>query len=95
MDISEDAVSSLATIPVVDYINTILIGDPINLLNLKDVFIKSVSEIISPKEISNILLIISINGYIKPPREGSELVYGSDYSYFITSSNAITIKRAR
>lgn len=94
VDASEESILLLAAEPIADYINNILIGDPINLLNLENVFIQSISDIILPKDISNITLLVYINKTLTPPLENTKLVYGGEYSYFLTSAEAITIRKA-
>ncbi len=94
IDVSEDVVSSLATQPIIDYLTNIQIGDPINLINLESVFVESIMDVVLPKNISNIFITVYIDDIAKPPLEGTQLVYGDPYSYFITSSTAITIRKA-
>lgn len=67
---------------VADYINSIEVGHPINLLRIRDIFTSSVRLLVDATLISTISVSIGINGHIVLPAKDTSTVYGDTYSYF-------------
>ncbi|QIU88290.1 baseplate J/gp47 family protein [Yokenella regensburgei] len=78
---------------VVDYINGIAVGQPINILQIQEIFLESVQGLVPPSLVSMIDIQVGINGTIVPPETGSSLVYGDTYSYFTTSTAQIQVEK--
>lgn len=78
---------------IADYINGIIVGQPINIFEMQDIFLSSVNGLVPASLVSMIDIQIGINGAIKPPAEGSSLVYGDTYAYFSTSASQIQVKQ--
>nr|MBW5853283.1 hypothetical protein [Yersinia enterocolitica]MBW5879483.1 hypothetical protein [Yersinia enterocolitica] len=78
---------------VADYINAIEIGNPINLLQIQDIFRDSVKQLVDASLISMIDVQIGINGNIVSPTTGSSLVYGDTYAYFTTITSQIQVQK--
>ncbi|MBW5822937.1 baseplate J/gp47 family protein [Yersinia enterocolitica] len=78
---------------VADYINAIEIGNPINLLQIQDIFRDSVKQLVDASLISMIDVQIGINGNIVSPKTGSSLVYGDTYAYFTTITSQIQVQK--
>lgn len=91
--IDPDSVSAATTSALVNYINQIPIGEPINLYQLEAVFIEALAPLISPTQVSLIETSIGINGEIVPPAPETGLVYGGEYSYFTTDSSHVTVQQ--
>lgn len=89
--ISPTAISQLATPAIVDYINGITVGQPINTFQLQEVFQSSVAAILPVSLISKINYVVAINGIATPPASGTLLIYGDPESYFSTSSSLVTV----
>lgn len=90
--VSATAVAQLGTLAIVNYINSIPVGAPINLFALQTAFINSVLNLFgnNPALISAIDITVTIDGVATPPEVGTSLVYGDPESYFqITSANVI------
>ena len=90
--VSATAVSQLGTVAIVNYINSIPVGAPINLFALQTAFIESVLSLFgnNPALISAIDITVTIDGVATPPETGTSLVYGDPESYFqITAPNVI------
>ncbi|GLH24088.1 TPA: baseplate J/gp47 family protein [Enterobacter ludwigii] len=78
---------------IVDYVNAIAVGQPINIFEIQDIFLRSVSALVPPSLISMIDVEIGINGTIVPPETGTNLVYGDTYKYFSTSPALIQVTK--
>jgi hypothetical protein len=85
------AIAALGAPAIVDYINNIYVGQPINLFELQNVFEASISSIISPALISKMIFTIEINGIETFPLNSTGLIYGDPESYFYTTTSAVTI----
>ncbi|MCS4265034.1 baseplate J/gp47 family protein [Serratia sp. BIGb0163] len=88
-----DSVSSATTAQLVEYINGIPIGEPINTYQVESIFLSAISPLINPSQVSLIEISIGINGVIVPPAPGTGLVYGGEYSYFTTDSSHVTVQQ--
>lgn len=89
--VSPTAVAQLATAPIVAYINSITVGQPINAFELQEVFQQAVSHILPVNLISKINYVVAINGIATSPAAGTFLIYGDPESYFSTSESLISI----
>ena len=85
------AVAQLATPYIVDYINSIPVGFPINTYELQDAFQNAVTPIIPPSQISKINYVVTINGVPTSPTVGTLLIYGDPESYFSTNASLVTV----
>lgn len=89
--VSPASISQLSAQPIADYINSIVVGQPINTFDIQDIFAKAVATVLPVNQISKIDISVSINGTVVPPVTGTFLVYGDSESYFSTSVPNITI----
>ncbi|RYM58517.1 hypothetical protein BSR03_22005 [Serratia proteamaculans] len=78
---------------IADYVNAIAVGQPINIFQIQDIFLKSVEGLVAASLLSMIQVQIGINAAIKPPVPESSLVYGDTYAYFSTSAAQIQVKQ--
>ncbi|EQA0818073.1 hypothetical protein BFQ63_001677 [Escherichia coli] len=78
---------------VADYINSIEVGHPINLLRIQDIFTSSVRLLVDSTLISTISVSIGINGHIVLPAKDTSLVYGDTYSYFSTVASQVQVNK--
>ena len=86
------AVAQLAAPAIADYINSIAVGNPINLLVVQTTFAAAVASILNPATISALTISVSINGISTAPVD--ELVEGDIYSYLTATTAAITVEQA-
>lgn len=86
-------VSNAVKQPVADYVNAIATGQPINLLQIQEIFLNSVQGLIPPSLVSMIDIHIGINGTIVPPADNSKLVYGDNYGFFSTTAGQIQVEK--
>lgn len=89
--VSPNSISLLANPAILGYINMIQVGLPINLLEVQSIFQVSVASVLATPLISNIAIVVTIDGIETDPQGGTELVYGDPESYFQASSGSIVI----
>ena len=71
------------------YINTVVVGQPISLLKLKDQFVAGLPSSIPEESIQTLTFAVYINGVLTAPT--GNLIYGDPESYFFTTQNDITV----
>ena len=89
--VSPTAVAQLTTPAIVDYINSIPVGQPINTYELQDAFQNAVEPIISASQVSKIDYVVAINGIDTAPTSGTLLIYGDPESYFSTNASLVSV----
>ena len=89
--VSPTAVAQLTTPAIVDYINSIPVGQPINTYELQDAFQNAVEPIISASQVSKIDYVVAINGIATAPTSGTLLIYGDPESYFSTNASLVSV----
>ena len=93
--VSASAVSQLGTTALVNYVNSIPVGAPINLFALQTDFIEAVLPLFNgnPALISTMNWTVTINGIEAVPAAGTSLIYGDPESYFtLTSTNTSIVQ---
>lgn len=85
------AISQLAAAPIANYVNSVVVGQPINVFDIQEIFANAVATVLPANQISKINVSVTINGTITPPISGTFLIYGDEESYFSTSVPSITI----
>jgi hypothetical protein len=88
-----DSVSSATVEKIVEYIDGIAIGEPINIYQIESIFLDAISPLINKAQVSLIEISIGINGVIVPPKAETGLVYGGEYSYFTTDQSRVTVQQ--
>jgi len=89
--VSASAVSTLAGQPIVNYINTIPVGQPVNVFEIQTVFLNAVAPILNPSLVSVINITVTVNGVQLTPATGTGLIYGDAQSYFETTLSQVTV----
>ena len=89
--ISPTAVAQLTIPAIVEYINSISVGQPINTYELQDAFQNAVEPIIPPSQVSKIDYVVAINGIATAPTAGTLLIYGDPESYFSTNASLVSV----
>ena len=89
--VSSTAVAQLTIPAIVEYINSIPVGFPINTYELQDAFQNAVTPIIPPSQVSKIDYVVAINGIATAPTAGTFLIYGDPESYFSTNASLVSV----
>lgn len=92
--VSAASVAQLASAAVADYVNSIEVGQPLNLLEVEAAFLAAIEGIVSTNLISSLTISVSINGTGVEPV--GQLIYAEpnstvQESYFTTNSGLITV----
>ncbi|OMQ26917.1 hypothetical protein BMI79_00895 [Serratia oryzae] len=87
------SVSVLAVPAIVDYVNAVYVGQPINIYQLQTLFQKAVSSVLSVEQISLIRIRVAIDGVIVEPDPNTGLVSGDYYKYFTTDASHVTVQK--
>lgn len=91
--VSTAAISQAASPALVDYINSIVVGQPINVLELNATFLAAVANIINPIFVTRLIFAVSINGIGTSPESGTQIIVGDPESYFETDSTLVVINQ--
>jgi hypothetical protein len=85
------SVNQLAASAIQNYINGIIVGTPINLLEMTAVFQNAVSGIISAPNITTLTFAVTINGITASPSAGTSIIASDPESFFYASDTDITV----
>ncbi|WP_291969493.1 ubiquitin-activating E1 FCCH domain-containing protein [Candidatus Symbiopectobacterium sp.] len=89
--LTDATVASLVSAPVIQYVNEIFAGKPLNINNLKDTFLQAVNSVLDMSLISTLTVTVTVNGIITWPDVGTNIISGDPYSYFHISSDGVII----
>jgi hypothetical protein len=89
--VSPVAVSQLSIPALIDYINGIYAGQPINLFNMQEIFQLSIASVIPASQLTRMVFSITIDGISVSPSAGTGIIQGDPYSYLYTTSANITV----
>ena len=91
--VSPAAVSQAAIPALVTYINSLYVGQPINLFELQTTFQVAIANIVPPQQLTRMVFAVSIDGVGTPVETGTGIIAGDSESYFITNSSLITVSQ--
>ena len=80
--VSEAAVAQLGNPAIVNYINSVSVGQPINLLELDEVFKIAIKPVLPSPLLTRLVWAISINGIGTSPVSGTKTIFGDPESSF-------------
>ena len=89
--VASASISSLAAPALVDYINSIPVGQPINVYSMESVFRTAVQNVISPDQITRLAFEVSIDGIGVDPPSGTGVIAGDPESYFFATSASVQV----
>lgn len=92
--VSQAAVAQLAAPALANYVNNIVVGQPMNLGVMNATFAAAVSSVLDPATISELIFAVSINGVSTPAEGGTQLIYGDVELFFETSAAVIGVVQA-
>ena len=87
------AVAQLGSAALVDYVNSIVVGQPINLFDLQTTFQAAVSSLIPTQLLTRMVFAVSINGVGVSPEGGTGIIAGDPESYFETNVTLVTVNQ--
>jgi hypothetical protein len=89
--VDPSAVSSYAQPAIVNYINSITVGQPLNLLELQQVFQNAIASILPSQFLSKLSFSVNVNGIPTSPSSGTSVIPGDPESYFFTTAGNVTV----
>lgn len=84
-------VNQLGAPAIQDYINSIIVGKPINLNAMSAAFAQAISSVLPVGNLSAFTFTVFVNGSVVAPEAGTELIPGDPESYFEASNTAVTV----
>ena len=90
---SPAAVAQLGNTALVNYVNGITAGQPMNLFELQTTFQQAIASIVPPALLTRMIFSVSINGIGVSPETGTGIIAGDAESYFETNSSLVTITK--
>jgi hypothetical protein len=92
--VSASSVAQLASAALVQYVNGIGTGAPINVDVMIATFQEAVSSVLSSELISTLTFSVSINGVATSPNSGTVLIYGDPESYMNATTASIVVEQS-
>lgn len=86
-------VNALAAPAIQSYINSIIVGQPMNLNAMESAFVTAVSSVLSVNNLSALTFTVFVNGSQVSPEAGTELIPGDAESYFYCASSGVTVSQ--
>jgi hypothetical protein len=84
-------VNALAAPAIQNYINSIVVGQPINLLSMTAAFQKAVASVLEAQYLTTLDFEVTIDSVVTPPEAGTSIILSDSESYFSCASNAVTV----
>jgi len=88
------SVAQLAAPAIQSYINSINVGQPINVDVMISTFQQSVASVISQQNITTLEFAVTINGQSADPSAGTNIIPSDPESYFYCANNGVTVTQA-
>lgn len=92
--ISPAAISSYAQTPLVAYINNITVGNPLNLLDMQQIFQNAIASVLPAQLLISLTFVVTVNGITTAPESGTMIIVGDPESYWSTTAASIIIEQA-
>ncbi|MEQ9902578.1 ubiquitin-activating E1 FCCH domain-containing protein [Pectobacterium aroidearum] len=92
--LTDATVASLVSEPVIEYINGIYSGKPLNINNLNGAFLTSVNDVLDASLISTLDVTVTVNGAITEPDANTNIISGDPYSYWHISPDGVVVNGA-
>lgn len=89
--VAGSSVAQLGVPAIVNYINSIPVGAPINLFEMQAAFQQAVSSILATPLITRMVETVSINNIETAPTTGTGLIAGDPESYFYATAATVTV----
>jgi hypothetical protein len=89
--LNDATIASLVSGPVIQYVNGIYAGMPLNINSVKDVFLNAINSTLNMSLITTLNVIVTVNGVITSPDAGTNIISGDQYSYWFISSDGVLV----
>lgn len=88
---ASQSVNQMAAVALVNYINGMQVGQPINELEMTAAFQDAVASVLPAKYLVTLSFTVTINGLVVPPNAGTSIIPGDTESYFYCADNSVTV----
>jgi hypothetical protein len=88
---SAGQVNLLGAPAVQNYINSIQVGQPINIISMSTAFQTAVESILPAEYLTTLQFTVTINGVTVSPGAGTSIIASDSESYFYAAANGITV----
>ncbi|HEY4153504.1 MAG TPA: ubiquitin-activating E1 FCCH domain-containing protein [Pseudolysinimonas sp.] len=88
---SEPAISQLAQTTIINFVNAVPVGAPINQYALEESVFNAIEAVVDTRLISVMTWVYKINGVVTVPNVGTGIVQGDSESYFSTDQAHVTV----
>lgn len=85
------SVNQLAAPALQSYLNSIYVGQPINLNEMVTTFLDAVSSVIDGPNVTTLQFAVTINGVAVSPAAGTNIITSDPESYFFCSATGVTV----
>jgi hypothetical protein len=85
------SVAQLAAPALITHINSIYVGQPINLLEMTAAFQAAVVSILATVNLTTLTFVVTINGVTTSPTAGTSIIVGDPESYFYVAATGLTV----
>jgi len=92
--VSPTSIAAAGIPAIVTYINSIAVGQPINIFEMQTVFQAAVASLLPTSLISEMQFTVLINGVTTSPASGTGMIYGDPLSFFETTNALVTVTQA-
>jgi len=89
--VSASAIAQLATPALTDYINSIPVGQPINVLEMNTIFQAAISSILDPNLLVRLIFAVFINSVSSSVVSGEYIINGDPESFFLAAPSGIVV----
>jgi hypothetical protein len=86
-------VAALAVPALVNYVNGLPVGQPMNLFVLQSTFQTAVASILPPQYLTRLVFSVSINGIGVSPESGTGILPGDPESYFAATAATVEVSQ--
>ncbi len=90
---SSAQVNQLGQTAILTYVNGIAVGQPINLIEMQDIFQEAVISILPRRYLTSFSVSATIDGVVVTPAAGIEILVGDPESYFYAALTGITVQQ--
>lgn len=87
------SVNQLAAPAIQNYVNSIYVGNPINVLEMTAVFQSAVASVLPTLNLTTLEFSVNINGVTTAPSAGTSIIVGDPESYFFVSASGATVNQ--
>lgn len=91
--VSEASVAQLGAAALLEYVNSVQVGAPMNLFVMETIFQTAISSILPRELLTRLVFAVSINGVSTPPSAGTGIIAGDPESYFFASLQDIDVSQ--